>query len=156
MHFNIGGEGEDTYLVRRGSCDWQGPLSLPPQENAPVVHTVCVHVCVHVWRLLSYKSAIHLSPAQRWKTKSSQSPLVQLTHKQPHTEVKDRLETIITQLPIFTHQHTNYTYKRSYTVTWGYCARNTLQWSGHTWLLFAWLPPHELLWYTQYKVIIQL
>ena len=85
MHFNIGGEGEDTYLVRRGSCDWQGPLSLPPQENAPVVHTVCVHVCVHVWRLLSYKSAIHLSPAQRWKTKSSQSPLVQLTHKQPHT-----------------------------------------------------------------------
>lgn len=43
-----GGEGEDTYLVRRGSCDWQGPLSLPPQENAPVVHTVCVHVCVCV------------------------------------------------------------------------------------------------------------
>ena len=46
-------EGEDTklwaHLVRKGSCDWPGPLSLPPRENAPVVHTgVCVCVCVCV------------------------------------------------------------------------------------------------------------
>ena len=118
------GEGEgDTYLVRRGSCDWQGPLSLPPRENAPVVHTVvCVHVCLCACvRVKDNKLQVGYSFVCYTKVEDSHHNhhlFSWHTNSHTQTEVEDRLETIITQFLRINTLTILQKDTSSYTVTW--------------------------------------